>query len=97
MPCHGSVQRSEAVLLKHVVQGGDVAEADKPFGMLAEPGEVELPHQMHSTVSAAAAKDNFGFLIVHGFLQVFQPLLYASGVSAVRTACMLGDDNLQSP
>ena len=26
------------------VQGGDVAEADKPFGMLAKPGEVELPH-----------------------------------------------------
>ena len=65
--------------------------------MLAKPGEVELPHQMHSTVSAAAAKDNFGFLIVHSFLQVFQPLLYASGVSAVRTACMFGDDHLQSP
>ena len=65
--------------------------------MSAELGKVKLSHQMHSAVSAAAAKDNFGFLIVHSFLQVFQPLLYASGVSAVRTACMFGDDHLQSP
>ena len=97
MPRHGSVQRSEAVLLEHIVQGGDITETDKPFGMSAELGKVKLSHQMHSAVSAATAKDNFGFLVVHGFLQVFQALLYASCVSAVRAACMFGDDHVQSP
>ena len=40
MPRHRSVQRSEAVLLEHIVQGGDITETDKPFGMSAELGKM---------------------------------------------------------
>ena len=84
-------------MLEYIMQGCDVAEADEPFGVLAKLGEVELPCQMHSAVSAAAAKDDFGFLVVHSFLQVFQSLLYASCIGSMCTSCMFGDDHFQSP
>ena len=97
MTRHWSMQRGKAVMLEYIMQGCDVAEADEPFGVLAKLGEVELPCQMHSAVSAAAAKDDFGFLVVHSFLQVFQSLLYASCIGSMCTSCMFGDDHFQSP
>ena len=95
--CHGGMKRGESVGLKHVVQGGDVAEADEPLRVLAEAAEVEFVHQVHGSVSAAAAEDDFGRLVVHRFLQVVEPLLYGAGIGAVRAACMAGHDHFQPP
>ena len=94
---HRGVQRDEALVLEDVVQGGDVAEADEPLGLLAEAGEVQLVHQMHGPVAPAATEDGACLRVVHGLLQVLQPLGDRTRIRAVRAACVGSQHRLQSP
>ena len=74
MARHGGVQRREAILLEQIMEGGDVTESDEPFGMLPELGKIQFAYQMHGSVTAPATEYDFGFFIVHSFLQVFEAL-----------------------
>ena len=69
MARHGGVQRREAILLEQIMEGGDVTESDEPFGMLPELGKIQFAYQMHGSVTAPTTEYDFGFFIVHGFLQ----------------------------
>ena len=52
---HRGVQRDEALVLEDAMQGGDVAEADEPLGLLAEASEIQLVHQVYSAIASTAA------------------------------------------
>ena len=54
------------------MEGGDVTESDEPFGMLPELGKIQFAYQMHGSVTAPTTEYDFGFFIVHGFLQVLE-------------------------
>ena len=94
---HGGMERGESFVLEDVVQGGDVAEADEPLGLLAEAGEVQLVHQMYGPVAPAAAKDGTCLRVVQRLLEVPEPLGHGAGIRAMRTAGMRGQHRLQSP
>ena len=82
---HRGMEGDEALVLEHIVQGRDVAEANQPFGVLAKAGEVQLTYQMHRPIAASAAEDNLRLLVIQSRLQVLQPLLHAAGIGTIRT------------
>ena len=83
--CHWGVERHVALLLKQVVKCRDVAEADKPLGVLAKAAEVQLVNQVYCPIAATAAEDDLRLLVIQCRLQVLQPLLHAAGIGAIRT------------
>ena len=98
MPCHRSaLQRSEAVLLNTLCRAVMSLKPISHLGCWRNRVKSSYPTRCTAPYPPRLQRITLAFSSSIGFLQVFQPLLYASGVSAVRTACMLGNDNLQSP
>ena len=56
--------------------------------MLPELGKIQFAYQMHGSVTAPTTEYDFGFFIVHGFLQVLEALPDISCIRSVGTpAC----------
>lgn len=65
--------------------------------MLPELGKIQFAYQMHGSVTAPTTEYDFGFFIVHGFLQVLEALPDISCIRSVGTPRVLCEYDFQPP
>ena len=65
--------------------------------MLPELGKIQFAYQMHGSVTAPTTEYDFGFFIVHGFLQVLERCRIFPALRSVGTPRVLCEYDFQPP
>lgn len=95
---HGAVDALDAQSPQRQMEHGDVAEPDHPFGVLAQPPEVDERQQAHRAVTPAVGDDSLDRPVVDHRLQVCGALLVGPGEIGLFAVGAVGAEfHMQAP